>query len=109
MNEPIDHAEDVPRFAGHQLLDENSEVVGTIVDVVFDNRTERPVWGVVDPGLLKAAHYVPLVPPTYVTRDGGVKSPYTKRLIMHAPKAKRGHILTPVLERELEHHYSLAD
>lgn len=109
MDETKPSIGDSPGFAGHRLLDEQGVEVGTITDVVYDNRSQRPAWGVVNPGLLKSSHYVPLVPPAYVTQEGNVISPYAKHLILHAPKAKAGHVVSPMLERELEHYYALAD
>jgi sporulation protein YlmC with PRC-barrel domain len=103
---PVD---DWPRFNGHQVLAEDGQVVGTITDVVYDDMTERPVWGVVNPGTLRSRHYVPLVPPTYISEAGAVVVPYDKSQVLHAPKVHRDHVVTPMLRRELEHHYSLAE
>ena len=104
MSESID----VPRFHGHPVRDPNGNEVGTITDVVYEQGSLRPRWGVVSPGKLKAPHYVPLMPPSYLSENGAVIVPYDKRLIMQAPKARGQHVLTPNLEHELELHYSVA-
>ena len=109
MNNMSQTPEHQAQFSGHTLLDQHGHEVGTITDVVFDPDSETPRWGVVDPGVLKSAHYVPLVPPAYVTDQGTVVVPYDRNTILHAPKAKRVHVLSPVVERELEHHYALTE
>jgi hypothetical protein len=35
--------------------------------------------------------------------------PYDKADVLSAPKVHRNHVVTPMLRRELEHHYSLVD
>ncbi len=57
-------------FTGHQVVDERGERVGQITDVLYDDPnadvigdpsiSSQPTWVVVDPGLLRAAHYVPV-------------------------------------------------
>jgi sporulation protein YlmC with PRC-barrel domain len=109
MNDSNAPMEDWPLFSGHQLVADDGQVVGTITDVVYDDVTERPVWGVVSPGFLRAGHYVPLLPPAHLSSDGAVVVPYDKAKVMQAPKVHRDHVVTPMLRRELEHHYSLAE
>jgi sporulation protein YlmC with PRC-barrel domain len=99
---------DDAHFRGHDVVDENGVAVGKITDIVYDHLTEQPRWGVVATGLLKAAHYVPLVAKTYMSESGAVVVPYDKHTILHSPKAARDHVLSPMKERELEHHYALA-
>lgn len=100
---------DGPTFHGHPVHDANGNEVGTITDVVYDQGSMRPRWGVVSPGRLKAPHYVPLNPPVYVSDNGAVIVPYDKHVILHAPKARGQHVLTPQIERELEVHYSVSN
>ena len=99
----------LPQFSGHTVIDRHGTEIGTITDVVYDETTEEPTWGVVAPGLLHSRHYVPLMPPVYVSQGGDVVVPYDRTDVLHAPKVHRGHVLTPTLRRELEHHYALAE
>ena len=91
------------------VIDRHGTEVGTITDVVYDEITEEPTWGVVSPGVLACRHYIPLAPPVYVSEAGAVVVPYDKEDVLRAPKVHRSHVVTPVLRRELEHHYSLVD
>ena len=97
------------QYSGHPVLDQHGAEVGTITDVVYDEITEEPVWGVVSPGRLHARHYVPLQPPVYVSTEGAVVVPYDKATVLQAPKVQRDHVVDPVLRRELENHYALAE
>jgi hypothetical protein len=101
--------DELPQFSGHTLVDRHGNQVGTITDVVYDEITEEPTWGVVTAGVLKGRHYVPLMPPTYIAQGGDVVVPYDKDDVLHAPKAARNHVVTPSLQRELEHHYALVE
>ena len=70
-----------------------------MVDVIYtdpttsDDGSMTPNWLVVDPGLLRAAHYVP-IDGSYVTGTGQVVVPWDKRWIKSAPKANGDHLLT---------------
>jgi sporulation protein YlmC with PRC-barrel domain len=101
--------DELQQYSGHLVLDKHGAEVGTITDVVYDEMTELPTWGIVSPGHLHSRHYVPLMPPVYVSPDGDVVVPYDKVDVLRAPKVHREHVVSPVLRRELEHHYSLAD
>ena len=101
--------DELQQFGGLAVIDRHGTEVGTITDVVYDDMTEEPTWGVVSPGLLHAHHYIPLVPPVHVSETGDVVLPYDKADVLKAPKAQRNHVVTPMLRRELEHHYSLVD
>jgi sporulation protein YlmC with PRC-barrel domain len=101
-------APDDMHFRGHVVVDENGASVGKITDVVYDHRTEQPRWGVVATGFLKPTRYVPLVAQTYMSANGAVVVPFDRQTILHSPKAARDHVLSPMKERELEHHYALA-
>jgi hypothetical protein len=50
-----------------------------------------------------------LSPPVYLSEAGAVVVPYDKGDVLRAPKVHRNHVVTPMLRRELEHHYSLVD
>ena len=101
--------DEVTQFSGHPVIDRHGEEVGTITDVVYDEVSEEPTWGVVSPGGLHARHYIPLTPPVYLDAGGAVVVPYDKSADLHAPKVPRNHVVTPMLRRELEHHYALVD
>jgi uncharacterized protein YrrD len=107
MNDKANTSDHWFLIGGHPVLDLHGHEIGTISDVLYDEASDLPSWGVVNPGLLHANHYVPLTPPTYVSDTGAVVVPFDKKVILQAPKANRDHIITPVLQRELEHHYAL--
>ena len=47
------------QYRGHDVVDPNHKLVGTINDVLYDTHGE-PTWAIVDVGLLRASHYVPV-------------------------------------------------
>jgi sporulation protein YlmC with PRC-barrel domain len=98
---PIDQAS----YRGHEVIDDHADHVGTVTDVVY-SAEGQPEWVVVNPGLLRAAHYVP-VAGSYLTEDGALTIPFTKAHVKAAPKATSDHVITNELERELVRHYEL--
>lgn len=102
-----------PAYTGHDVVDERQNKIGTIIDVVYDDATDparagaadEPTWLVVDPGLLQAAHYVP-VAGSYRSDDGVVVVPWDKAWVKSAPKAKRDHVPSHDARTELRAHYS---
>ncbi len=86
-------------LTGHPVLDDHHQKVGTVSDVLYDERGE-PRWAVVDPGPLRSEHYVP-VEGSYMTNEGAVVIPYAKEQVKSAAKASRDHVLDSALEREL--------
>lgn len=100
------HADDHhATFTGRAVLDEHGMPLGTVTDVVYDARGESPEYLVVDPGVLRAAHYVP-VRGAYAAQDGEVIVPWDRHWFKLAPKADRDHVLGPVDRRTLEVHYA---
>jgi hypothetical protein len=105
------HAEPRRTYTGHHVLDERGEEVGRVVDVIYtdpatsDDGSMVPSWLVVDPGTLRAAHYVP-IDGSYLTEDGQVVVPWDKRWIKSAPKANGDHLLSYGELVELEQHYA---
>lgn len=93
-------------FRGHDVVDPENRLIGTIDDVMYNQQGE-PVWAVVNLGLLKASHYIP-VASGYLAENGTFVVPYDKRTVRSAPKAARDHVLDPEVELELQHHYDLA-
>ena len=94
------------QYRGHDVVDSDNRLIGTIEDVIYDPSGE-PTWAIVDLGLLHAAHYLP-VASGYLTEDGTFVVPYDKRTVKAAPKAHRDHVLEPDTEIELLQHYELA-
>jgi hypothetical protein len=93
-------------LTGQRVLDDHHQRVGTVSDVLYDERGE-PRWAVVDPGPLRAEHYVP-VKGSYMTHDGDVVIPYAKDQVKAAAKANRDHVLDSTVERDLIDHYELS-
>ena len=102
-----------PTYTGNHVLDESGDDIGRIVDVIYTDPDETddgsmiPHWLVVDPGLLRSAHYVP-IEGSYVTDSGSVVVPWDKRWVKSAPKASGDHLLSHDQVVELERHYALA-
>lgn len=108
-----DHGDTRPTYTGHDVIDEHGEGIGRVVDVIYTDPTTTddgsmvPHWLVVDPGPLRAAHYVP-INGSYVTASGQVVVPWDKRWVKSAPKASGDHLLTQNQIIELEQHYASA-
>ena len=100
-----------PAYTGHEVLDENSEHVGKVTDVIYEEAggdiPSQPTWLVVDPGVLRTAHYVPAAG-AYRTSEGAIVVPWDKDWIKSATKATRDHILTEEQRDELRTHYAMA-
>ena len=93
-------------YRGHDVVDPDHKLIGTISDVLYDQAGE-PSWAVVDLGLLRSAHYLP-VGAGYMSEQGDFVVPFEKRTVKTAPKADRSHFLDSATERELIRHYELA-
>jgi len=98
-------------YSGHHVIDERGDKVGTVIDVIYDdpisldpNETPTPTWLVVDPGVLRPAHYVP-VAGSYRSENGDIVVPWDRSWIKSAPKAAGAHIVTDDLRRDLVTHY----
>ena len=106
------HGATRPTYTGHHVLDERGDDIGRVVDVIYtdpdntDDGSMTPHWLVVDPGLLRSAHYVP-IEGSYISDDGAVVIPWDKRWVKSAPKASGDHLLTHDQVVELEQHYAL--
>jgi len=103
--------EGVPTFSGHDVLDDQNQYVGKVTDVIYEEAAgqvaSEPAWLVVDPGVLRTAHYVPAAG-AYRTAEGAIVVPWDKEWIKSATKATRDHILTEDQRDELRTHYALA-
>ena len=109
-NEQPTDIEGVPTFSGHDVLDDQNQYVGKVTDVNFEEEAgevaSHPTWLVVDPGVLRTAHYVPAAG-AYRTSEGAIVVPWDKEWIKSATKATRDHILTEEQRDELRTHYAL--
>jgi len=102
-------------YTGHDVIDDRGERIGQITDVIYDDPTTdvigdplvspKPRWLVVDPGLLRAAHYVP-VDGSYRSVDGDIVVPWDKEWIKSAPKARGDHLLSTLDLQDLALHYA---
>jgi hypothetical protein len=103
------HHEDeqsVPKagYRGHDVVDPSHRLIGTISDVVYDSGGPR--WAVVDLGLLRSSHFLP-ISPGYMSEAGEFVVPYDKRIVKRAPKADRRHLVDSRTSQQLERHYEL--
>ena len=58
-----------PALAGHAVFDAQLRRVGTVTDVLFDERERMPKWAVVKTGIVGAEHFVPLAA-SYLDENG---------------------------------------
>jgi len=91
-------------YMGLTAQDEHGETIGAISDVVYDESTQQPQWLVVNPGTLRADHFVP-AEGAYTTEEGTVVLAYTKQMVKEAPKATGDHVITHDVESELREYY----
>ncbi len=94
-------------FTNCDVFDASGDKLGTISDVVSDAETLEPRWLVVDVGLMKSSHYLPVA---VVERnaDGQFVVAFDKETIKSATKPNHGHVLSVDEERELMEHYGMA-
>ncbi len=92
-------------FRGHDVVDRDHRLIGTISDVLYDLRGE-PEWAVVDLGLLRSAHYLPIAA-GHMSESGEFVVPFDKRIVKEAAKADRRHALDSETKGELLRHYEL--
>jgi len=94
------------QYRGSDVIDPDQRLIGTIDDIVYDD-DGQPIWAVVEFGLMRSAHYLP-VAAGYLTDGGEFVVPYDKRTVKAAPKVRRDHVLDRQVEAELIAHYELA-
>jgi PRC-barrel domain len=92
-------------LTGHVVVDDHHQKIGTVSDVIYDDRGE-PRWAVVDPGPLRPEKFVPVVG-SHMTEDGDVVIPYAKEQVKHAPKAGRDHVMDSRTASVLAEHYDV--
>lgn len=93
-------------YRGHDVVDSSRRLIGTISDVVPGADGDIR-WIVVDLGLLRSTHYLP-VSEGYMSRRGEFVVPYDKATVKSSPRADRRPVVTPDMSRELERHYRIA-
>ena len=94
------------QYRGHDVVDPNHKLVGTINDVLYDAEGE-PTWAVVDVGLLRASHYVP-VSVGYTADDGTFVVPFDKQVVTVGSQGRSfAHAWTRSTESELVRYYEL--
>jgi hypothetical protein len=96
-----------PRFVGQEAIDQRGGKIGKVTDVLSDDQTGQPAWAVVNTGLIRSEHYVPLAD-AYETDEGRVVLAFDKDTIKHSPRASREHVLLRTTEEELRRYYGLA-
>jgi hypothetical protein len=96
-----------PSLTGHTVVDPNLRRIGTVTDVLFDEREQSPRWAVVKTGIVGGEHFVPLVA-SYLDEDGRLVVPHDKASIKQAPRAGRDHIVTRDVDRKLRDYYGMA-
>jgi len=92
-------------YRGHDVVDPAHRLIGTISDVVYDGGGD-PQWAVVDLGLLRSSHFLP-ISAGYMSEAGEFVVPYDKRVVKSAPKADRSHLVDSVTSQQLQRHYEL--
>ena len=93
-------------YMGLTAKDEHGETLGSIADVVYDKATDQPQWLVVNPGTLRANHFVP-ANGAYTTEDGNLVVAFTKQMVKEAPKATDDHVIPHDVEHELREYYTV--
>lgn len=100
-------------YVDQKVVDEHGDEIGTVTDALYldqdtvaGHETPRPTYLVVDPGLLRAAHYVPFAG-SYRTDDGDIVVPWSADVIKSAPKAGKEHVITNELRSAVDAHYAV--
>ena len=76
---------EIGQMTGCAVIDPKANKVGTVRDVVFDDRTMQMRWAVIEYGL---THHRTLVPASklYKSEDGNVVTTVDREFIKHAPR-----------------------
>lgn len=96
-----------PRLTGHKVIDGHGTSIGKATDVVFDPASGEPRWLIVDPGLMRKEHTVPLHA-VRICDDGRIQVPYEKRTVTSSPPIGRDHVLTSEQDEEISRYYEVA-
>ena len=98
--------QDTAVFNHRVVIDPTGHKVGTVSDVVSDAATLQPRWLVVDTGLLRTSHYVPVTGAEH-TPDGSIQVPFDKATVQNAVKAHGSHVLSSSDESDLADYYGI--
>ncbi|MCR2814114.1 PRC-barrel domain-containing protein [Microbacterium sp. zg.Y1090] len=99
---------DIASLVGRHVVDTDGDKVGTVGQVYVDPTTGTPNWMTVKTGLFGTSEsFVPLEQAEEV--DGGVRIPYGKDAVKHAPRIDSDAELTHREEEELYAYYALRD
>jgi len=96
-----------PRYVGQEAIDQRGGKIGKVTDILSDEQTGQPAWAIVNTGLVRAEHYVPLVD-AYETDEGRIVLAFDKSTVKQSPRAGREHVLLRSTEEELRRYYGLA-
>ncbi|MGH9134420.1 MAG: PRC-barrel domain-containing protein [Ilumatobacteraceae bacterium] len=92
-------------YLGLPVQDEHGEPVGSVSDVLYDEGTQQPQWLVINPGKLRAEHFVP-TEGSYTTEEGNLVIAYSKQMVKEAPKATGDHVISHDVDNELRQYYA---
>ena len=94
-----------PIYTGRRVLDVHGLALGTVTDVVYDDDAYDPVYLVVDPGVLRRAHYVPAAGACQ-TASGEIVVAWDRDWFRLSPHATGRPVLTPRRRRDVASHYA---
>ncbi len=98
--------EEVTRWRGQDLVDNDGSKIGTVTDVYLDADTDTPEWLAVQTGLFGTK--VSFVPTAEAQEhDGHLHVPYSKDQVKDAPNAEADGALSETEESRLYAHYGL--
>jgi uncharacterized protein (TIGR02271 family) len=104
---PRNEAE-LARWRGRTVVSRGAEKIGTIEEIYVDERTGRPEWMAVKTGLLGGK--VSFVPVAGAESSGaGVRVPYDRADIKHAPSTEPDGVLSFEEESALYRYYGFED
>ncbi|MCU1392570.1 MAG: hypothetical protein JWM34_998 [Ilumatobacteraceae bacterium] len=93
-------------FNHRVVIDSAGHKVGTVSDVVPDPETLQARWLVVDTGITRTSHYMPVVG-AEPTPTGEIQVPFDKSLVTHAIKATGAHVLSEADQQDLAEYYGV--
>lgn len=96
-----------PGFVGRPAIDERGTKIGTVTDVLTDDRTGEVTWAVVSLGFMHTEHYVPLMD-AYQTETGRVVLGFDRETVKRSPRASREHVLGRDEAQMLADYYNVA-
>src|SRR3954470_21212297 len=96
--------EDVLRWRGQTMYDNDGDKIGNIDEIYLDQQTDEPEWAVVTTGLFGTKQtFVPIADAT--STGDAVRVPYAKSQVKDAPGIDPDGALSHDEERELYRHY----